>query len=246
MITFTIPYLIIYTFLPYKASGGKPVSLQRSGSFNSPKEDLPEDAKEICNLGMLKQSPATGVRAKSNDQSLRKSFVVPNIVPRDISGGNDSAKTEKETVNFSRTRPGMLLRPVHIQRASTGRCDAERLSADMGPGAFGNSTSKLDSVEDPKKLGPEDEVKESCEDKHPIQSVTDKFEKAFSLHKNSDQDSRKFLVLHQSRSNATMEIIIYHFTLISLAYYIHFSTKSVPLSIRTFSSDFSLPSYSMG
>ncbi|XP_054802300.1 katanin p80 WD40 repeat-containing subunit B1 homolog KTN80.2 isoform X2 [Prosopis cineraria] len=172
------------------SSGGKPVSLQRSGSFTSPIVDLTEDSKEICNLGMVKQSPATGVHAKSNEQALRKSFFVPNIVPRDISGGNDSAKTGKETINFSRTKPGMLLKPTHRQGASTGICDAEKFSEDVGSGTFDNTTSKLDSVEDLNKLGSKDEVKDSCEDKYPIKSVTDKFEKAFSPRKLSEQDSR--------------------------------------------------------
>ncbi|XP_028767626.1 katanin p80 WD40 repeat-containing subunit B1 homolog isoform X2 [Neltuma alba] len=172
------------------SSGGKPVSLQRSASSNSPKVDLMEDSKEICNLGMLKQSPTTGVHTKSNEQAHRKSFFVPNIVPRDISGGNDPAKTGKEAINFSRTKPGMLLKPTHIRRASTGISDAEKFSTDVGSGTFENTTSKLDNVEDLNKLRSKDEVKDSCEDKYPIKSVADKFDKAFSPHKLSEQDSR--------------------------------------------------------
>ncbi|KAK4271465.1 hypothetical protein QN277_020159 [Acacia crassicarpa] len=172
------------------SSGGKPVSLQRSGSYNSPKLDLTEGSREICNLGMLKQSPATGVHAKLNEQAHRKSFFVPNIVPRDISGGDDSAKIGKETINFSRTKPGMLLKPAHTRRASTEVHDAENFSADMGSETFDNATCKLDSVEEINKQGSKDEVKDSCEDKYPIKSVADKFEKAFPPRKLLEQDSR--------------------------------------------------------
>lgn len=145
-------------------------------------------------MGILKQSPATGVHGKSNEKVNRKSFLVPNIVPRDIPGGNDSSKTVQEAINFSRTKPGMLLKPTHVRRASIGRSDTEGFTEDFGSGTLGNAT-RLDSIEDPRKLGSENKVKESCEDKHPIKSVTEKFEKAFSPHKLSDQDSRKFLVL---------------------------------------------------
>lgn len=147
---------------------------------------------------MLKQSPATEVHAKSNEQVHRKSFFVPNIVPRDISGANDSTKTGKETISFSRTKPGMLLRPVHVRRASTGICDAEKFSSDMGSVTLDNATSKFDSVVDLNRIGSKNEVKDSCEDKYPIKSATDKFVKTLSPCKLSEQDSRKFLELHKS------------------------------------------------
>ena len=183
-----------YYFLPYKASGGKPVTLQRSGSFNSPKVDLPEESKEICNLGAQKQNPAAGVHVKPNEV-LRKSFIVPNIVPRDIPDGKDSTKSGKETITFSKTKPGMLLKPAHTRRASTGRFDVYRFSEDVNSGTFCDTASKLDNAKDPKfqrNLGSQNEIKESCEDKHPIKSVTDKFDKTVSPHRFSDQAKRKF------------------------------------------------------
>ncbi|KAK7327942.1 hypothetical protein VNO77_22035 [Canavalia gladiata] len=175
------------------SSGGKPVTFQRSGSFNSSKVDLPEESKEICNLGTPKQSSATGVRVKSNEQAMRKSFIVPNIVPRDIPDGKVSAKSEKETITFSKTKPGMLLKPAHVRRASTGRFDVDRFSEDVNSGTFCDTASKLDSTKDSKlqrNLGSQNEVKESCEDKHPIKSVTDKFDKTVSPSRFSDQAKR--------------------------------------------------------
>ncbi|ESW20210.1 hypothetical protein PHAVU_006G189900 [Phaseolus vulgaris] len=164
------------------SSGGKPFTLPRSGSL-SEKVDLPEEFKEICNLGTMKQSPATGVRVKSNEQAIKKSFIAPNIVPRDVPEGKISAKSEKETITFSKTKPGMLLKPAHVRRASTGRFDVDRFSEDMKSGTFCDPAIKLDSTKEPKfqtNLGPQNEVKESCEDKHPIKSVTDKFDKILS------------------------------------------------------------------
>ncbi|KAI4299319.1 hypothetical protein L6164_032788 [Bauhinia variegata] len=158
------------------SSGGKPVALQRSHSSKSLKVDRPEDSKDISNLGVVKQSPAT---VKSNEQALRKSFIVPNVVPRDFPDGKNSGKTVKETITFSRTKPGMLLRPAHTRRASTGIFDVEKFSPDVDSGSYTSTTSKLESATDPNlqmKLVSENEVKESCEDKHPINSVTEKFE----------------------------------------------------------------------
>ncbi|KAK7302725.1 hypothetical protein RJT34_13621 [Clitoria ternatea] len=175
------------------SSGGKPVSLQRSGSFNSPKVDFLEESKELCNLGTPKQSPATGVHVKSNDQVIRKSLIVPDIVPRDIPDDKDSAKSGKETITFSKTKPGMLLKPAHVRRASTGRFDVDRFSEDVNSRTFCDTASKLDSAKDPKfqmNLGSQNEVKESCEDKHPIKSVTDKFDKTLSPFRFSEQVKR--------------------------------------------------------
>ncbi|KAL2589114.1 hypothetical protein AAZV13_13G210600 [Glycine max] len=172
------------------SSGGKPVTLQRSGSLSSTKVDLPEEFKEICNLGTMKQSPATGARVKSNEQAIRKSFIAPNIVPRDTPDGKVSAKSEKETITFSKTKPGMLLRPAHVRRASTGRFDVDRFSEDVNSGTFCDTAIKLDSTKEPKfqpNLGSQNEVKESCEDKHPIKSVTDKFDKTLSPSRFSEQ-----------------------------------------------------------
>jgi len=71
----------------YKASEGNPDNLLRSRSYNSPKMDHPEESKEMLNL-----SSATGIREKSNVQTLRKSSIVSNVVPLDIPNGKGSTK----------------------------------------------------------------------------------------------------------------------------------------------------------
>ncbi|XP_039686177.1 katanin p80 WD40 repeat-containing subunit B1 homolog KTN80.2 isoform X2 [Medicago truncatula] len=162
------------------SSGGKPVSLQRSASYHSAKVDLAEESKEIYDLETLKQNPATKVHVKSNEQETRKSIIVPNIPD-----SKDSAKPVKETITFSKTKPGMLLKPAHVRRASTGRFDVDRFS-DVNSRTFCDTASKLDSAKFPKfesYVGSQNEVKESCEDKHPIKNVTDKSNKTVSPYK---------------------------------------------------------------
>ncbi|KAL2946127.1 hypothetical protein AAZX31_U003100 [Glycine max] len=161
------------------ASGGIPDTLIRSRSYNSPKVDLPEESKE-----MLNWSPATRAHAKQNEQTLRKSYIMPNFVPRDIVNGKNSA-------TFSKTKPGMLLKPVHVQGASTDILDVDGFSSDLDSRTFCDTGSKSDSPKDPNfqmKLGSQNEVRESIEDKHPIKSVTEKFEKTLTPDRFSDQD----------------------------------------------------------
>ncbi|KAH1102172.1 hypothetical protein GYH30_036637 [Glycine max] len=161
------------------SSGGNPDTLIRSRSYNSPKVDLPEESKE-----MLNWSPATRVHAKQNEQTLRKSYIMPNFVPRDIVNGKNSA-------TFSKTKPGMLLKPVHVQGASTDILDVDGFSSDLDSRTFCDTGSKSDSPKDPNfqmKLGSQNEVRESIEDKHPIKSVTEKFEKTLTPDRFSDQD----------------------------------------------------------
>ncbi|XP_058771618.1 katanin p80 WD40 repeat-containing subunit B1 homolog KTN80.1-like [Vicia villosa] len=156
------------------SSGGKPVALPKSASFNSLKVDLTEESKEMYDLETPKQNPATKVHVKSIEQATIKTLTMQNIVPRDIPDAKDSTKPVKETITFSKTKPGMLLKPAHARRASTGRFDVDK---------FSDTAGKLDSAEIPKfqsSIGSQNEVKESCEDKHPIKNVTDKSEKTVS------------------------------------------------------------------
>lgn len=182
----------------YKAAGGKPVTLQRSGSYSSANVGLAEESKEIYNLETVKQTPTTKVHVKSDEQETRKSHFVPNIEPRNIPDAKDSPKPEKEIITFSKTKPGMLLKPAHVRRASTGRFDVDRLS-DVNSGTFCDTKSKLDNTKDPKfqtDLGSRNEVKESCEDKHPIKNVTDKSDKTVSPYSFFNLTKRKFFVLN--------------------------------------------------
>ncbi|XP_015956300.1 katanin p80 WD40 repeat-containing subunit B1 homolog KTN80.1 isoform X1 [Arachis duranensis] len=160
------------------SSGGDPIALQKSRSYRSPKVDFSEESKE-----MLRQSPVKGVSAKPNEQSVKRSFISPNIVPRDIPHSKDSAKSGNETIAFSKTKPGMLLRPAHARRASSGIFDFDNV----------DTNSKLYSAKDCNfqvTVESQNNVKEACEDKHPIKSVTEKFEKTLTPDTFSDTDKR--------------------------------------------------------
>ncbi|RDX71931.1 Katanin p80 WD40 repeat-containing subunit B1-like protein, partial [Mucuna pruriens] len=164
--------------LDVRAFGGNPDTVLRSRSYNSPKVDLSEESKE-----MLNWSPKSGVRAKPNEQALRKSSIVSNVVHQDIPDGKDSS-------TFSKTKPGMLLKPFHVHGASTNVFDVDGFSSDLDSRTFCDTISKSDSAKDPiflMKLGSQDEVRESIEDKHPIKSVTEKFEKALTPDRFSEE-----------------------------------------------------------
>jgi katanin p80 WD40 repeat-containing subunit B1 len=199
VITLVTVNLIKFYYFMYKASGGKPVALQRSASVNSIKVEMVEDSKEIRNLETMNQNPATKVHVKSNEQATKKSLIVPRDIPdakdfakpvkETIPDSKDFAKPVKETITFSKTKPGMLLKPAHVRRASTGRFDMDKFSN-------ANSGTFCDSAKDPKlqgDLGSKNEVKESCEDKHPI---TDKSDKTASPYKFFNLTKRKFFVLN--------------------------------------------------
>ncbi|KAE9595010.1 putative transcription factor WD40-like family [Lupinus albus] len=174
-------------------SGGKPVALQKSPSFNSTKADLPEESVEISKSGALKQSPATGVHVKSNEQVQRKSFIVPSTVSRNIPDDKDSENSGKETITFSKTRPGMLLKPTHVKRASIHRFDVDKYSEDVNSETFYDTARKLASTKDPEfqvNLGSQNEVTESCEDKYPTKTFTDKLDETISPQRLSDQAKR--------------------------------------------------------
>ncbi|KAJ4703409.1 Katanin p80 WD40 repeat-containing subunit B1-like [Melia azedarach] len=160
------------------SAGGNPIASQKVGSLNSPKVIFPLDSKEISDLKSEKQSPPIGGLEKSNGQALNKSFLVPSIVPQESPAGKDSSISERESITFSRTKPGMLLRPAHVRRPSSTKCDAERLSTAVESGSFNNKKGELDSAVDPNsqtKLVSSDGVIKSSEANDPqIKSVTEK------------------------------------------------------------------------
>ncbi|XP_021294027.1 katanin p80 WD40 repeat-containing subunit B1 homolog isoform X3 [Herrania umbratica] len=168
------------------AGSNPPITSQKAGSLNSPKVVFPFDASEISNLAAEKQSPGTGVNAKSNGQSGNKSFVTPSVVPQDSPLG-------KESITFSRTKPGMLLRPAHVRRPSVNKFEVEKLSAAVESGTLSNTKSVLDSSMDlnsQTRLVSEDRARKSCDEKDSnINSVTEKSEKMLSAKTPPNQET---------------------------------------------------------
>ena len=151
---------------------------------------LPLDASEISNLAAGKESPGTGINAKSNGQSGNKSFITPSIVP-----GNNPA-SGKESITFSRTKPGMLLKPAHVRRPSVNKFEVEKLSAAVESGTLSNIKSGLDSamgLNSQARLVSEDGARKSCDEKDSnIKSVTEKSDKMLSPQIPSNQETCKF------------------------------------------------------
>lgn len=158
------------------------------------------DTKETNDQVTKKLSRAVEVSPKSNELAVNKSLVVPSIVPRDSSDGKDSANSTSESITFSRTRRGMLLRPAHVRRPSNSRNDVERLPMAVESGTVGNMMSKLDGAVDlncQTKTVLEDKVGERCEEKHStsIECVTEKLEKVLSTQTPTSRETSKFLFL---------------------------------------------------
>ncbi|KAB5533962.1 hypothetical protein DKX38_017048 [Salix brachista] len=166
------------------STGGNPVTLQRAGSLNSSKVVLSLDSKETSAPLTEKQSPLMGMRATLSEQAYNKSLTVPTVVPRDIPVEKDSSDSGKETITFTKTKPGMLLRPAHVRRPSNSKNDVDKMSVALESGNFSSVTSEKGSVRDPSlqsQIVTEDGARKSCENKSSsIKGVTEKFEKVIS------------------------------------------------------------------
>ncbi|XP_031392296.1 katanin p80 WD40 repeat-containing subunit B1 homolog isoform X1 [Punica granatum] len=110
-------------------ANGNPVCSERVGSLSSPKIILPLDSPDIGSPMVKKHtSSAKGSPEKAREQAFLKSFSVPDVALQESAEGKDSSVPRKESITFSRTKPGMLLKPAHRRRPSTTKLDAEGLS----------------------------------------------------------------------------------------------------------------------
>ncbi|CAN1854301.1 Katanin p80 WD40 repeat-containing subunit B1 homolog KTN80.2, partial [Linum perenne] len=168
------------------STGGNPVPVQRAGSLNSTEVVFPSDSAEEFHPTEEKPSPFVELNTKSGDQTLPKSHIVPAVVPREEKGSVDS---RKETITFSRTKPGMLLRPV--RRAS--KHETVEHSPNPEPVKLGNITSvKEHAAEVPletKIVYEEGALKSHEENNSVATSVAQKPEKVLSPGKSSISDN---------------------------------------------------------
>lgn len=165
---------------------------------------LPLDTKEMDNPPMEKKSPIKGVNGNAGGEALNKSFVMPTVVHQDNPIEKKISNSERETVTFSRTKPGMLLRPAHFRRPSNSKNDVEKLSVALESETSSSVTSEKESAMDLKSQSlhvSEDGIQNSCEEnKSTIKSVADKFEKILSPETPTCQENREFLFLYNSIS----------------------------------------------
>ncbi|TYH53284.1 hypothetical protein ES332_D09G089200v1 [Gossypium tomentosum] len=126
-------------------AGGYPVVMQKYVSLKSPKPVLPLDANEK-NQAAENQSPGAGLNIKSNGQSGDKSVTKPSVVLQDVD--KDYTNTGEESITFSGTKSGMLLKPGHVRRLSFNNFEVEKLSAAVEPGTHSDMKTGLDSAID--------------------------------------------------------------------------------------------------
>ncbi|KHG01969.1 hypothetical protein F383_21214 [Gossypium arboreum] len=134
-------------------AGGYSVVMQKAVFLKSPKPVLPLDANEK-DQAAENQSPGAGLNIKSNGQSGDKSVTKPSVVLQDVD--KDYTNTGEESITFSGTKSGMLLKPVAVVRGRT-RSLVERferqeklnsgrdLASDNGNCA-GNRSSRMEST----------------------------------------------------------------------------------------------------
>uniref|UniRef100_A0A2P2L2N4 Katanin p80 WD40 repeat-containing subunit B1 homolog isoform X2 n=1 Tax=Rhizophora mucronata TaxID=61149 RepID=A0A2P2L2N4_RHIMU len=171
-------------------AGGKPVSSERS--LNSPKVGTPLDSKEMSDPLTEKLSPMLAANTKASAQALNKSFSVPTIVPRNSPGEKEKPNSGTETITFSKTKPGMLLRPSHVRRHSSSKSDVDKLSMSLDSGIFSTMSEKESTVDSKLQnpIVPEYGAQNSFEEKNSnIKSAAEKFEKILSPETPSNQEN---------------------------------------------------------
>ncbi|CAK9154871.1 unnamed protein product [Ilex paraguariensis] len=157
-------------------TGRNPVA-RKSGSFTSPKVVLPSDLKDMNDLTSQKQSPAVGLRAKITGQANSKSFIIPNVVPRDIPEGRDSTNSRRESIVSVRASTGMPLKPTHRRRPSNTKIGMDRVSTAVESGSFDDKMSTSDIMDQNFRSRLGDDARESSEEKHSnMKNVAEKFE----------------------------------------------------------------------
>ncbi|XP_043808482.1 katanin p80 WD40 repeat-containing subunit B1 homolog KTN80.1 isoform X3 [Manihot esculenta] len=193
------------------STGGIPVSSQKAGSLSSPNMVLPVDSKEMINPPTEKKSSTIEVTGKASGEALNKSFVVPTVVPRDSAVDNNSSNSGRGTVTFSRTKPGMLLRPAHIWRPSNSKNDVEKLSVALESETSSSVTSEKESAMDLKSQSlhvSEDGIQNSCEEnKSTIKSVADKFEKILSPETPTCQENCDESIANSNKGIPSVKIV---------------------------------------
>ncbi|XP_030543606.1 katanin p80 WD40 repeat-containing subunit B1 homolog KTN80.4 isoform X2 [Rhodamnia argentea] len=159
-------------------ASGNPVSSQLVGTNNSVKEIQSLDSEDTPNLTLQRQGLVTETSDNLSAQVPTKTYTAPKAVSRDSPDGKDSSR--RESITFSRTKPGMLLKPAHSRRLSSTKYDVDRLSACAETGVLSSGKSGSESLVDSfsKKLAPEDGARDGCEDNHSsIKNVSEETEK---------------------------------------------------------------------
>ncbi|CAE5962788.1 unnamed protein product [Arabidopsis arenosa] len=142
----------------------------------------------------------TKVKATSTGQAGdNKSLVVHSVVPRDSDIGKDSSDSGKESITFSKTKPGMLLRPAHVRKTPTKFDETKKQSVAVQSGYL-----KKSGLDGETELDTETALDSEMSGRKPydaddsiIKSITNKFEQA--LLPESPTDEAKCMLLKPPR-----------------------------------------------
>ncbi|CAH8313433.1 unnamed protein product [Eruca vesicaria subsp. sativa] len=159
----------------------------RSGPRRSSSPDY--DTKEIKNIyidstggnSTVADKPeslsTSKVNATSTGQAGNKSFVVHS------DAGKDSSDSGRESITFSKTKPGMLLRPAHVRKTPTKQSVAVQSNTPKQSGSDGEKTLDTKTVLDSEESGRKPfDASDSI-----IKSITSKFEKALFPESSTDE-----------------------------------------------------------
>ncbi|AAB71474.1 contains beta-transducin motif [Arabidopsis thaliana] len=165
------------------------------------------ETKEIKNIYIDSTGGNSAVAHKSGSLSTpatstgqagdNKSLVVHSVVPRDSDIGKDSSDSGKESITFSKTKPGMLLRPAYVRKTPTKFDETKKQSVAVG-------YLKKSGLDGEKKLDTETAFDSEMSGRNPydaddsiIKSITNKFEQA--LLPESPTDEAKCMLLKPPR-----------------------------------------------
>ncbi|CAD5315975.1 unnamed protein product [Arabidopsis thaliana] len=171
---------------------------RRSSSPDYETKEIKNIYIDCGNSAVAHKSGSLSTPATSTGQAGdNKSLVVHSVVPRDSDIGKDSSDSGKESITFSKTKPGMLLRPAYVRKTPTKFDETKKQSVAVG-------YLKKSGLDGEKKLDTETAFDSEMSGRNPydaddsiIKSITNKFEQA--LLPESPTDEAKCMLLKPPR-----------------------------------------------
>ncbi|XP_010476019.1 PREDICTED: katanin p80 WD40 repeat-containing subunit B1 homolog isoform X3 [Camelina sativa] len=167
------------------STGGNLNVAQNTGSL---KVTLPLESGKVATMASEKQD------ATYFGQTGDKYSSMHSVVSRDSDSGEESSYPERESITFSRTKSGMLLRPAHVRKA-LAKFEESKQSVVVQSRTRKNSG--LDVQEEPLTrslfLSEQSGSKPFDAEESTIKGITDKFEKVLSSEPPTDEANRMLL-----------------------------------------------------
>nr|GLL28831.1 katanin p80 WD40 repeat-containing subunit B1 homolog isoform X1 [Ipomoea trifida] len=143
-----------------------PVTTKKLGSPLAPKAIHPSDSKD-SDLSTLNQNSDVGLHSNTNEAVKNKSFILPNVVPRDSPQGKNSPSSRREAISFTRATAGMLPKPPRLRQSSSKKFDIEKVSTTLESEHMDNLAAAIDNRKDfnfQSRLIADDNARDSSEE----------------------------------------------------------------------------------